>query len=50
MQTVQKEREDELAGKLRDFLDQYVHGDKDTFTQRARSEAKRLSGSGKLCI
>lgn len=48
MQSVQKEREEELAGKLRAFLDQYIHGDTDIFKQQAMSEAKRMSGSGNL--
>ncbi|CAI0625117.1 unnamed protein product, partial [Linum tenue] len=42
---VQKEREEKLARFLRDFLDQYVRGDKAGFIRRAESEAKRLSDS-----
>ncbi|KAK6257629.1 hypothetical protein QUC31_001088 [Theobroma cacao] len=40
---VQKEREETLARSLKDFLNQYVRGDKDGFLQRAESEARRLS-------
>ncbi|KAL8171938.1 hypothetical protein V2J09_023742 [Rumex salicifolius] len=39
----QREREERLARFLRDFLNQYVHGDKDGFLYRAESESKRLS-------
>ncbi|PKI50555.1 hypothetical protein CRG98_029061, partial [Punica granatum] len=42
---VQKEREEKLARLLKDFLNEYVHGDKGRFLQRAKSEAKRLSGA-----
>lgn len=48
MQAVQKEREEKLAKSLRDFLNQYVRGDKDGFMQHAESEARRLSDTGKL--
>ncbi|OIW11194.1 hypothetical protein TanjilG_28285 [Lupinus angustifolius] len=41
--TVQKEREEKLARFLKDFLGQYVHGDKKGFIHRAESEARRLS-------
>ncbi|RDX64338.1 Ras-related protein RABC1 [Mucuna pruriens] len=40
---VQKEREERLARFLKDYLGQYVHGDKKGFFQRAESEARRLS-------
>ncbi|KAF2594257.1 hypothetical protein F2Q70_00045577 [Brassica cretica] len=40
---VQREREENLARFLKDFLNQYVHGDKEGFIHRAESEAKRLS-------
>ncbi|KAH1213606.1 Chaperone protein dnaJ 10 [Glycine max] len=40
---VQKEREEKLAKILRDYLGQYVRGDKKGFFQRAESEARRLS-------
>ncbi|KAH9618428.1 hypothetical protein KSS87_001815 [Heliosperma pusillum] len=45
LKTVQKEREEKLAGKLKDFLHQYVRGDKEGFLHRAESEVKRLSDS-----
>ncbi|KAJ0085127.1 hypothetical protein Patl1_08187 [Pistacia atlantica] len=40
---VQREREEKLARFLKDFLSQYVRGDKDGFLWRAESEAKRLT-------
>ncbi|KAK6131077.1 hypothetical protein DH2020_035179 [Rehmannia glutinosa] len=40
---VQREREEKLARKLRDFLNQYVHGDKEGFLRQAESEAERMS-------
>ncbi|CAL0326147.1 unnamed protein product [Lupinus luteus] len=43
LKTVQKEREEKLARFLKDFLGQYVHGDKKGFIHRAESEARRLS-------
>ncbi|KDP43082.1 hypothetical protein JCGZ_25268 [Jatropha curcas] len=43
LKAVQKEREEKLARLLKDFLNQYVHGDKIGFLKRAESEAKRLS-------
>ncbi|XP_026445770.1 chaperone protein dnaJ 10-like [Papaver somniferum] len=43
MKVVQREREDKLARLLRDFLDQYVHGDKKGFFQHVEAEEKRLS-------
>ncbi|XP_074280217.1 chaperone protein dnaJ 10 [Silene latifolia] len=45
LKTVQKEREEKLASKLKDFLHQYVRGDKEGFINRAESEVKRLSDS-----
>lgn len=45
-QVVQREREENLARFLKDFLNQYVRGDKQGFTNRAESEAKRLSDAG----
>ncbi|KAK0576395.1 hypothetical protein LWI29_016796 [Acer saccharum] len=45
LKAVQREREEKLARLLKDFLSQYVRGDKDGFIQRAESEAKRLSSS-----
>lgn len=46
MKAVQKEREEKLARLLKDFLNQYVQGDKDGFLKRAESEARRLSDAG----
>ncbi|KAG4969480.1 hypothetical protein JHK82_035180 [Glycine max] len=40
---VQKEREEKLARILRDYLGQYVRGNKKGFFQRAESETRRLS-------
>ncbi|GFP80231.1 chaperone protein Dnaj 10 [Phtheirospermum japonicum] len=45
LKAVQREREEKLARKLREFLQQYVHGDKQGFLRRAESEAERLSRS-----
>ncbi|XVE60214.1 hypothetical protein DITRI_Ditri05aG0110000 [Diplodiscus trichospermus] len=43
LKAVQNEREEKLARSLKDFLNQYVRGDKDGFLQHAESEARRLS-------
>ncbi|XP_051151042.1 chaperone protein dnaJ 10-like [Andrographis paniculata] len=43
LKDVQREREEKLARKLRDFLYQYVRGDKEGFLKQAKSEAERLS-------
>ncbi|KAL0432251.1 UNVERIFIED_CONTAM: Chaperone protein dnaJ 10 [Sesamum latifolium] len=43
LKVVQREREEKLARKLRDFLHQYVRGDKEGFLTQAESEAERLS-------
>ncbi|CAL5414634.1 unnamed protein product [Camellia sinensis] len=43
LKAVQKEREEKLARKLRDLLQQYVRGDKVGFIHCAESEAERLS-------
>uniref|UniRef100_A0A2C9U1Z5 DNAJ-containing protein X-domain domain-containing protein n=1 Tax=Manihot esculenta TaxID=3983 RepID=A0A2C9U1Z5_MANES len=43
LKAVQKEREEKLARFLKDFLNQYVQGDKKGFLRRVESEAKRLS-------
>lgn len=43
---VQKEREERLARWLKDFLDQYVRGDRDAFITRVESEVTRLSVAG----
>lgn len=40
---VQKEREEKLARILKDFLQQYVRGDRMGFIRRVESEAERLS-------
>ncbi|KAF8030841.1 hypothetical protein BT93_D0129 [Corymbia citriodora subsp. variegata] len=45
LKAVQKEREEKLARFLRDFLNEYVYGDRGCFIQRAEAEAKRLSGA-----
>lgn len=45
---MQREREEKLARKLKDFLHQYVWGDKHGFLRHAESEAERLSSSGQL--
>ncbi|OAY58375.1 chaperone protein dnaJ 10 isoform X1 [Manihot esculenta] len=45
LKDVQKEREEKLARFLKDFLNQYVQGDKIGFLKRVESEAKRLSGA-----
>jgi len=47
MQGVQREREEKLARKLKEFLNRYVRGDKEGFICRAESEAKRLSDAGR---
>ncbi|KAG4387313.1 hypothetical protein AAZX31_13G023900 [Glycine max] len=43
LKAVQKEREEKLARILRDYLGQYVRGNKKGFFQRAESETRRLS-------
>ncbi|KAF3440129.1 hypothetical protein FNV43_RR18407 [Rhamnella rubrinervis] len=43
LKAVQKEREEKLARTLKDFLNQYVKGDREGFLKRAESEARRLS-------
>ena len=48
MKAVQKEREEKLARLLKDFLNQYVQGEKRGFLHHAEFEAKRLSGAGLL--
>ncbi|XP_030544183.1 chaperone protein dnaJ 10 isoform X2 [Rhodamnia argentea] len=45
LKAVQKEREEKLARLLKDFLNEYVYGDKRCFVQHAEAEAKRLSGA-----
>jgi hypothetical protein len=46
---VQREREEKLARFLKEFLLQYVRGDKEGFTNRAESEARRLSATCQSC-
>ncbi|KAG8389779.1 hypothetical protein BUALT_Bualt01G0014000 [Buddleja alternifolia] len=45
LKAVQREREETLARKLRDFLRRYVWGDKEGFLRQAESEAEKLSNS-----
>ncbi|KAJ4830363.1 Chaperone protein dnaJ 10 [Turnera subulata] len=45
MRVVQKEREDKLAGILKDRLNQYVQGNKDDFVKHAEAEVSRLSNA-----
>ncbi|XP_030474845.2 chaperone protein dnaJ 10 [Syzygium oleosum] len=45
LKAVQREREEKLARLLKDFLNEYVYGDKRCFVQHAKAEAKRLSGA-----
>ncbi|CAN1268467.1 Chaperone protein dnaJ 10 [Linum perenne] len=45
LKAVQREREEKLTRFLRDFLEQYVRGDRSGFVRHAESEAKRLSHS-----
>lgn len=43
MRSVQKEREEKLADKLKNRLNIYVHGNKEEFIQLAEAEVSRLS-------
>ncbi|GFQ00287.1 chaperone protein Dnaj 10 [Phtheirospermum japonicum] len=43
MRTIQKEREEKLAGILKDRLNLYVQGDKEEFVRHADTEVSRLS-------
>ncbi|KAL2506101.1 DNAJ heat shock N-terminal domain-containing protein [Abeliophyllum distichum] len=45
MRTVQKEREEKLAGILKDRLNLYVQGHKDEFIRQAEAEVSRLSSA-----
>ncbi|GAB4839684.1 hypothetical protein Ancab_029210 [Ancistrocladus abbreviatus] len=45
LKAVQREREEKLAMFLKDFLHQYVQGDKKGFLNHAESEARRLSNA-----
>ncbi|KAG8377173.1 hypothetical protein BUALT_Bualt08G0000500 [Buddleja alternifolia] len=45
MRTVQKEREEKLAGILKDRLNLYVQGNKEDFIHKAQAEVSRLSNA-----
>ncbi|XP_038989455.1 chaperone protein dnaJ 10 isoform X2 [Phoenix dactylifera] len=45
LKAIQREREEKLAKFLRDFLNLYVHGNKEGFFHHAEAEAKRLSNT-----
>ncbi|GLT94583.1 hypothetical protein SLE2022_123160 [Rubroshorea leprosula] len=45
MRVVQKEREEKLAEKLKDRLNQYVQGSKEEFVNHAEAEVSRLSNA-----
>ncbi|XP_074271938.1 chaperone protein dnaJ 10-like [Silene latifolia] len=45
MKVVQKEREEKLAENLKDRLNQYVYGSKESFTSHAEAEVLRLSNA-----
>jgi len=45
LKNVQREREEKVARFLKEFLSQYVRGDKEGFANRAEAEAKRLSST-----
>ncbi|KAL3618428.1 Chaperone protein dnaJ 10 [Castilleja foliolosa] len=45
MRTIQKEREEKLAGILKDRLNLYVQGDKEEFVRHADAEVSRLSNA-----
>ncbi|XP_078172078.1 DNAJ heat shock N-terminal domain-containing protein [Carex rostrata] len=45
LKVVQREREEKLARFLREFLNQFVRGDKEGFINRAEAEARRLSNT-----
>ncbi|KMT19375.1 hypothetical protein BVRB_1g013720 [Beta vulgaris subsp. vulgaris] len=45
MKVIQKDREDKLAEKLKDRLNQYVHGSKESFKCNAEAEVSRLSSA-----
>lgn len=46
VKVVQREREKKLARFLKDFLNQYVSGDKEGFFHRTKAETKRLANTG----
>ncbi|KAJ3675233.1 hypothetical protein LUZ60_004275 [Juncus effusus] len=45
LKVIQREREEKLARFLRDFLNQFVRGEKESFINRAESEARRLANT-----
>ncbi|XP_021717818.1 chaperone protein dnaJ 10-like isoform X2 [Chenopodium quinoa] len=45
MKVIQKEREEKLAEKLKDRLNQYVNGSKENFKSNAEAEVSRLSSA-----
>ncbi|KAH9611597.1 hypothetical protein KSS87_009865 [Heliosperma pusillum] len=45
MKVVQKEREEKLAENLKDRLNQYVYGSKESFTSHAEAEVLKLSNA-----
>lgn len=45
MKAVQREREEKLAETLKNRLNQFVQGDKEGFTQHAKSEVQRLNNA-----
>ncbi|CAO2817418.1 unnamed protein product [Amaranthus hypochondriacus] len=45
MKVIQKEREEKLAQTLKDRLNQYVHGSKESFKTHAEAEVSRLSSA-----
>ncbi|KAG6406157.1 hypothetical protein SASPL_133756 [Salvia splendens] len=46
MRSIQKEREEKLAGILKDRLNVYVQGNKEEFIHHAQAEVSRLSNAG----
>nr|QEG03127.1 chaperone protein DnaJ 10 isoform X2 [Cymbidium ensifolium] len=46
LKALQRDREENLARFLIDFLNQYASGDKEGFSNRAEAEARRLSTTG----
>lgn len=47
---MQKEREEKLAGILKDKLNLYIQGNKDDFVRHAVAEVARLSNAGKKIL
>ncbi|CAI9762959.1 unnamed protein product [Fraxinus pennsylvanica] len=50
MRIVQKEREEKLAGILKDQLNLYVQGHKEEFIHNAEAEVSRLSSAGNISV